>query len=347
MQILMQEDEKPKPTVAARLKDIADAVGVSLATVSRVLNFDSTLSVTDQTRQAIIETAEAMNYATPRHRKSAQSASKIALVHFLRPDQELADPYYVALRIGIEARCAAVQIETVKIYDTATPPDPKLLHAVSGVIAIGPHSVVQTAWLKRHSPVLVFADYCPLDDDLDSVITDCGQAMHKLLLALEERHYQRIAFLGWLDRRNDQPPKMEQRGFAFVEFMQAAGRFDPDLCLFDANTEQGGYNLTNRILQNPMRPDALVMGNDNMAVGAYRAIHEMGLTIPNDIAVASFNDISVAQFLSPPLTTVRLPSEVIGENAVDMVLERIAGRDTAKRAILASKIIWRASTEPV
>src|SRR5438128_12442253 len=87
------------------LKEIAKAVGVSSATVSRVLNFDTTLSVTAKKRQAIIETAEAMHYATPRNRNrvSQQGTSKIALVHFLRPDQELVDPYYVGLRLGIES----------------------------------------------------------------------------------------------------------------------------------------------------------------------------------------------------------------------------------------------------
>ena len=77
------------------LKEIAKAVGVSPATVSRVLNFDQTLSVTAQKRQAIIETAEALNYATPRARNRAnqQGLNKVALVHFLRPEQELIDPY--------------------------------------------------------------------------------------------------------------------------------------------------------------------------------------------------------------------------------------------------------------
>ncbi|MBC7740039.1 MAG: LacI family DNA-binding transcriptional regulator, partial [Candidatus Saccharibacteria bacterium] len=116
------------------LKQIASAVGVSSATVSRVLNFDETLSVTSQTRQTIIETAEAMNYATPRNRNRnpfATTATKVALVHFLRPDQELADPYYVSLRLGIESRCAHHKLETVKIYYTAAPRDPKLLRATS------------------------------------------------------------------------------------------------------------------------------------------------------------------------------------------------------------------------
>ena len=89
------------------ISEIAKAVGVSSATVSRVLNFDLTLSVTADTRRSIIEKAEALNYETPRNRsrKAERNVGKIALVHFLSPDQELVDPYYVALRLGVERRC--------------------------------------------------------------------------------------------------------------------------------------------------------------------------------------------------------------------------------------------------
>jgi LacI family transcriptional regulator len=91
-------------------------------------------------------------------------------------------------------------------------------------------------------------------------------------------------------------------------------------------------------------PDAIVTGNDNIAIGLYRAIEEKGYAIPRDVAVASFNDISVAQFMNPPLTTIRLPSEEIGETAVELLLERVAGRELAKRINLASQIVWRQST---
>ena len=121
------------------LKEIARAVGVSSGTVSRVLNFDQTLSVSAKTRQTIIETAEAMKYEPPRARNRAnqQGLSKIALVHYLRPDQELVDPYYVALRLGIESRCQALKIETVKVYHTDSLPEASLLQGASGIIAIG------------------------------------------------------------------------------------------------------------------------------------------------------------------------------------------------------------------
>jgi LacI family transcriptional regulator len=330
------------------LKQIATTVGVSSATVSRVLNFDETLSVTPQTRAAIIETAEALNYATPRNRnraRSATTATKVALVHFLRPDQELADPYYVSLRLGIESRCAAMHLETVKIYHTEALPDPKLLKATSGVIAIGLHDDPEVAWLKQYARHLVFADFAPADDEIDAVHSDRKLAMRKLLRALTQMGYARIGFIGWWDHvHTGCRVEWEERGLAYMQFMQENRRFDPALCLMEANTEQSGYSLTKQLLTGPNRPDCIVAGNDNMAVGAYRALHECGLKIPEDIAVASFNDISVAQFLNPPLSTVRLPSEEIGGAAVDLLLERIAGRETAKRTILASRVIWRGST---
>ncbi|MBK8085294.1 MAG: LacI family DNA-binding transcriptional regulator [Devosia sp.] len=331
------------------LKEIAGVVGVSTATVSRVLNFDATLSITARKRQAIIEAAEALNYSTPRARNRAnqQGLSKVALVHFLRPEQELIDPYYVGLRLGIESRCQALKIETVKVYHTDSMPDANLLQSASGVIAIGFHGDEEIAWLRRHARHLVFADFYPPSDEYDSVASDLAFAMRKLLGALQQLGYKRIGFVGWMEE-GAADPYAEVRCRTYIEWSTANGRFDPAICLTDRaverNTEQTGYRLAMRLLEQPDRPDAIVTCNDNIAVGAYRAIHELGLSIPDDVAVASFNDISVAQFLSPPLSTIHLPAEEIGEAAVELLLERAAGRDLAKRINLASRLIWRGST---
>ena len=329
------------------IKEIAKSVGVSSATVSRVLNFDTTLSVSAEKRQAIIETAEALNYETPRKRNRAaqQGLNKVALVHFLRPDQELIDPYYVGLRLGIESRCQALKIETVKVYHTDLVPEPTLLQNASGVIVIGRHDEPEMAWIRRHNKNVVVADFAPPSDDFDSVESDLLLATRKLLQALTQMGYRRIAFAGWVDVHNGITSSLpEKRCRAYMQWMTEAGIFDERICLTETNTEGSGYRLTRRILSESNRPDALITCNDNMAVGAYRAIHELGLSIPEDIAVASFNDISVAQFMNPPLSTVRLPSEEIGETAVELLLERVAGRELAKRITLASQLIWRGST---
>ena len=329
------------------IKQIAKKVGVSSATVSRVLNFDTSLSITDIKRQAIIETAEALNYATPRARNRAiqQGVSKIALVHFLSPDQELVDPYYVGLRLGIERRCQAFKIETIKLYHSESLPDAGVLQSVSGVIAIGSHSDAEMDWIGRMARNVVFADFTPSDDLFDSVDCDRMLAMRKLLQGLSQAGYERIAFVGWDEIYNGvRRTFSEERARSYKQWMTAHGRFEEDLCRIEDNSEQSGYRLTRELLALPRPPEAIVACNDNMAVGAYRAIAEAGLSMPADIAVASFNDISVAQFLNPPLTTVRLPSEEIGETAVDLLLERAAGRELSKHITLASETKWRGST---
>ena len=177
--------------------------------------------------------------------------------------------------------------------------------------------------------------------------SDLPLAMRKLLGALTEMGYRRIGFAGWTDE-GAADPFAEMRCRTYIQWMREHERFDPDLCLVELsaqrNTARTGYDLAGRLLALPQPPDAIITCNDNMAVGAYRAIHELGLTIPDDIAIASFNDISVAQFLNPPLSTVHLPAEEIGETAVDLLLERISGRELAKRITLAARPIWRGST---
>ncbi len=330
------------------LKEIAKAVGVSSATVSRVLNFDTSLSITEKKRQAIIETAEALNYATPRARARAsqvQGLSKIALVHFLRPDQELVDPYYVALRLGIESRCQSLRVETVKVYHSNDLPDANLLQSASGVIAIGAQQDAEVEWIRRFNRNIVFADFAPPEEETDAVECDLSLATRKLLQGLTAAGYERIGFVGWDDIYNGvRNPRGERRERAFRQWMASHGMFEEELCRTEDNTEMSGYRLTRDLLALQHRPDAIVACNDNMAVGAYRAIAEAGLSIPDDVAVASFNDISVAQFLNPPLTTVRLPGEEIGEAAVDLLVERVGGRELSKHIILASEIKWRGST---
>jgi LacI family transcriptional regulator len=194
----------------------------------------------------------------------------------------------------------------------------------------------------------VFADFAPPGDEYDSVASDLSLATHKLIAALRDRGYRRIGFIGWIDEGQSDPWR-ELRCRSYVDWMKAHDSFDPDICLterpVERNTEQTGYRLARRMMEAANPPDAIITCNDNIAVGAYRAIHELGLTIPGDVAVASFNDISVAQFLNPPLTTIRLPSEEIGETAVELLLEKVAGRELSKRINLSSQIVWRGSTE--
>ncbi|MBP1851607.1 LacI family DNA-binding transcriptional regulator [Rhizobium halophytocola] len=342
------------------IREIAKAVGVSSGTVSRVLNYDPTLSVSAQKRQAIIETAEALNYETPRNRRLETAAHlhprplsipRLAIVHFLEPSEELIDPYYIGVRLGIENRCRELKAEVVKVFHSEATAGAGLLQAMSGVIAIGKHSVEEVEWLQQCSRHLVFADFVPKAPQVDCVSSDLAQATRTLLDGLHAAGYRRIAFIGAHDPINGDGKLFgERRCRAYVDWQREHGSFDESLVsLGDHNTHgqnlrlEVGYEQARRILALAERPDAIIAANDNMAIGAYRAIQEAGLSVPRDIAVVSYNDIPVAQFLSPPLSTMKILGEPIGETAVDLLGERINGRTYAKRVSIPTEMIWRDS----
>lgn len=344
------------------IKEIAKAAGVSPATVSRVLNYDPSLSISPAKRQAVIETAEALNYDTPRNRNRAQagplqlptrvlSIPRIAIVHFLEPSEELADPYYIGVRLGIENRCRELRIDTVKVFHSEAVAAEALLQSVSGVIAVGRHSSTEIDWLLQHCQHLVFADFVPKRETIDHVCCDLGLATRKILDGLHAAGYRRIAFIGAHDPISADGRRFgERRCSAYINWQREHGTFDENMMALAHHTDQGqnlrlevGYEQAKIVLSHREKPDALVTANDNMAIGAYRAIQEAGLSVPGDIAVASYNDIPVAQFLNPPLSTMRILSEPIGETAVDLLVERIHGRSYPKHVMIPTEMIWRDS----
>lgn len=339
------------------IKEIAKAVGVSSATVSRVLNYDATLSITEPKRQAIIETAEALNYLTPRnrprpsrlqaneHSSTEHAGARIGIVHFLRPEDELADPYYIGVRMGIEQRARANRVEVHTIYRTGSLPPADELRDAAGIIALGMHTDNEIDWVRQINSNLVLADFAPNIDIFDIVACDLSYAMTRLLDRLYAAGYRRFGFLG--DDRpsgNVRYPANEERAKTFKEWAERMGLFNPAHYLLAEQLRfESGYRLACQLMAASDLPEMLVTSNDNVAIGAYRAIQERGLRIPADIAVASFNDIPAAQFLTPPLTTVRIPAERIGENAFDLLMEQMNGRDYVKRVTIATELIWRES----
>jgi LacI family transcriptional regulator len=339
------------------IKEIAKAVGVSSATVSRVLNYDPALSISAVKRQAIIETAEALNYETPRNRNKANGVgqavsplTRLAIIHFLEPSDEIADPYYVGVRLGIENRCRELKTEITKVFHSDMLPDAEMLEAMAGVIVIGKHSDAEIDWFRQHARHIVFADFDPRNEAFDSVFSDTARATRKILDAAESLGYEHIGFIGSIEHINGEVQRYgERRCAAYIDWMKSRGRFREEYLALGTSTSgqnlrlETGYQLAKQLLCLPERPDVIVTANDNMAIGTYRAIQEQGLSIPDDVAVISVNDIPVAQFLTPPLTTVRIHGEHIGETAVDMLLEQLSGRDYAKQVQIATELVWRAS----
>lgn len=135
----------------ATIKQIAESAGVSIATVSRVLNYDKTLSITSKKRKMILEVAEELEYETPRNRKNnnkkenkktkkKEEPLRIGILHFLSLEAELDDPYYISIRLGMEKACLDKNIQVVKIYKNNKSFSEKGLNNLDGLVVVGKFS---------------------------------------------------------------------------------------------------------------------------------------------------------------------------------------------------------------
>lgn len=330
------------------IKDIAEHAGVSISTVSRVLNYDKTLSISSKKRKLILEVAEELEYQTPRNRKKKTKAKskkeylKFGILHFLSLEDELDDPYYIAIRLGIEKMCLNKNIEVVKIYmDNKTVSD-KGLSNLDGLVVVGKFSSEDIDYIEEHCERVVFVDSSPREDKHDSVVIDAERAVYRVLDYLLDLGYKDIGYLGGIEKFEEYNTVLgEKRNKAFIEYLGKKDLLNESWMYVDVFSTQGGYRMMKKALDSSSLPEVFLAANDLIAIGALRAIHEAGKRVPEDISIIGVNDIPTAQFTFPPLSTVKIHSEFMGETAVDMLLEQINGRRIPKKVIVPTKIIRR------
>ncbi|MCX7773556.1 MAG: LacI family DNA-binding transcriptional regulator [Clostridia bacterium] len=340
----------------ATLKEIAEKSGVSLATVSRVLNYDETLSISADKRKLIFEVAEELEYESPRQKREKKALGakrgvglkygkiRFGLLHFLSLEEELEDPYYISIRLGIEKKCRERNVELVKLYrDAAGYPVEQLKH-IHGLLAVGKFSREDIKNIRLHLRDIVVVDASPLEEEVDSVVVEVDNTMRKLLDFAIEQGFKRIGFFGGNEKYSDYRTYLgEKRMTAFVEYLTEKGMYDPSLVYLDAFCSKSGYKLFKEALAKGPLPELIVAGNDAIALGIMRGVYEAGLKIPEDLSIIGINDIPTAQFAIPPLTTVKLYSEFMGETAVDLLMERLDSRKIPKKVVVPSRIIVRDS----
>ncbi|CEG28464.1 LacI family DNA-binding transcriptional regulator [Bacillus sp. B-jedd] len=327
----------------ATIKDIAEKAGVSIATVSRVLNYDSTLSVTDETRKRILEAAEELSYKKRPVKKPA--AKKIAIIHWYTEKEEMEDLYYLSIRYGIEQKCQQLDIQYVNyFYDKL---EEVKDDSLQGIIAIGKFSAAQVAELEKISEHIVFADCSPDEDRYDSVVIDFDRASKKVINYLLEKRHQSIGYIGGRETYKDESAELEdQRETTFRSYMREKGCLDEKSIFIGAFSVASGYRLMKQAIKElgDSLPTAFFAGNDLIAIGCLRALHEENIAVPDRVNIIGINDISVSKYIFPPLSTVKVHTELMGETALDTLLERIAGRKIAKKIFIDTELVIRNSS---
>lgn len=324
----------------ATIKEIAEMAGVSAATVSRVLNFDDTLNVQDETKQRVFEAAERLEYQM-RNKKKYKKKLKLGMISSYSLEEELEDTFYLSVRIAIERK---IEEEGFKKFTVNLGDSVESTSNLDGLICLGTFSESMVNKVKDFHKPAVFVDALGDLDLFDSVVTDLKHSVKKVLSYFLQEGHKKIAFIGGRDVDADGKEVADLRVPIYRSFMEERGILNEDYIKIGGYTPKHGYRLGKELLAMEERPSAIFTANDSLAVGCYKAIQEAGLGIPEDISVIGFNDISIAKYLVPPLTTVHIYMDFMGSQAVSILAERIySGREISMHISLPTKLMVRGS----
>ena len=331
------------------IKDIASEANVSISTVSRILNFDETLNVSEDTRKRVLSIAEELNYVRVKERKNKVKKYNIGIICSYSETKELNDPYFLSIRTTIEKKCINENIEFNSLYIS------KILNEssnnyknIDGIIAIGIFQEEEIKSLKEISENIVFIDSSPEEWEFDSVVVDLKYGTMKALEYLHELNHVNIGYIGAKvvphNSEGDSNELINYREASYRNFMLKINNLNEDWIFKGNFTPDDGYKLMKKALKLKEIPTAFFIASDPMAIGAYKAIAEEGYKIPEDISIIGFDDIITAQYLTPSLTTIKVFTDFMGEVAFDLLLEKIKEeRSLSKKVVLPVKLIIRDS----
>lgn len=327
----------------ATIKDIAKKAGVSIATVSRVLNYDTTLSVSPETKKKIFEVAELLSYEKRTARKP--STSKIALIHWYTEQEELDDLYYMSIRLGIERGCQQNSFGIIKV----APQDIDSLDKenIQGIIAVGKFSKNEVRAFQDKTDNLIFVDFAPPEDNFDAVEIDFSFATRRVVDYFLAKGHKSIGYIGGRETFRDKTSNIiDPREAAFKIYLKEKGFLKEEYIYTGNFAVNDGYVLMHKAIAEHEEnlPTAFFIGNDTMAIGCLKALGEEGISVPGRVSIVGVNDISIAQYLSPSLSTVRIDTELMGETAVELLQERLNGRKVGKKVTLATVLMERQSS---
>ncbi|MCP3763464.1 LacI family DNA-binding transcriptional regulator [Domibacillus sp. A3M-37] len=344
------------------MRDIAKRVKVSASTVSRVLNHDETLSVSPETKQKIFEMAEQLNYRTLKSRRLQSGILKeevfstdqmsLGMIVLQSIKEEVNDPYWLSIRQGVEKECSKLGIASLKLMRLQnTSRIQEELRNLNGVIIIGriDHHVLQT--IRSYNPNIVLINQDSHEDQYDSIIFDYDKAACLAMDHLLENGYKRVGYIGGTElisiEEADGLKRIyvpDMRKIVYERKMAEQNTYDPNLVFIKEYSIQSGYELMKKAIEKGSIPEAFFIASDSMAIGALRALQEADIAVPDDVVIVSFNDIEMAKFTSPPLTTVKIPTEEMGRLGVRVIVDRLKGRDMPIKMIVPVTLVVRESS---
>jgi LacI family transcriptional regulator len=331
--------------VSPTLEEIAKQAGVSRSTVSRVINNHP--NVDPETRAKVWAVAQNLDYH-PNIVARGLAAGHTRILGLVIPmgvSALFADPYFPLLIQGISSACNANDYSVMlwlaePEYERRTIRQILRGGLIDGVIvasALMDDPIVEA--LLKHGLPFVLVGRHPSANHVNYVDADNVKSAQEMVTYLLRLGYRRVATIAG--------PKNMIAGADRLQGYLAALRDrkipqDPALIAEGDFTEAGGYAAMQRLL--PFTPEAVFAASDVMAIGALRALREVGKRVPGDMAIAGFDDMPFATRMNPPLTTVRQPIQRMGAVAAETLLDVISHPKAApRRIILPTELVIRMS----
>jgi LacI family transcriptional regulator len=330
----------------ATMKDVARIAGVSTSTVSHVVN--NTRFVSDEIRERILSVVADLNYSPSALARSLKINQTRTLGMIVTTSN---NPFFAEVVAGIERICYQ-RGYTLVLCNTEGDPD-RLSHSlevllqkrIDGLLLMCTEARLASADVfERHPAVpIVVMDWGPLNTKADRIQDNSAHGGYLATRHLIEQGHRKIALItGPLDKLPAQ-----SRQYGYRQALDEAGiAFRSDYVVVGDFEFTGGITGMQQLLALDEPPTAVFAGNDVSAVGVYQALYRAGLRVPQDISVIGYDDIELARYLTPPLTTIHQPQAALCRQAVDALLARIQGCDDEPRLImLEPTLIQRESVQ--
>ena len=327
----------------ATIKEVAKGAGVSIATVSRVLN-ESDL-VHDETKKLVKKVAHELRY-TPNIAARSLSRSKTETIGILLPD--LYGEFFSEVIRGMDvtARRQNYHLIISSSHNSKTEIEAALRvmsGRVDGLIIMSPH--IDAATLNSNLPgalPLVLLN-CYVDGgDFDAINIDNYHGAHDVVKHLASHGHKRIAIITGTEKNIDAQERL--RGYQ-AALKDSGAEYSKSYEVVGDFTEASAYKAAIQILRLQPRPTAIFASNDTMAIGALSALRTHNVSVPDEIALAGFDDIPIANYIKPSLTTVRVRISELGIRAVERLLDAVCKKKEhiKRQMVFETEVVIRES----
>lgn len=330
------------------IREVAKRAGVSLQTVSNVIN-GRTSQMGPETRERVLRSIQELGYLPNAHARGLRS-QRSATIAFLTVDPSphfLSDPFHGIILSGMaDALRERDYCLLVQVLDPDTPAesfrrlygqrrfDGAVIH-LSGTPAERQRCVRQ---LNETGCPFVLIEERVQGPCCASVRADNRQGAERAVDYLRSRGHKRIGFLLAADRSW---PAVEERSAGYQAALQAHRLPGPREWRVDIESIEAAVGVMEAVLRRESALTALLCSNDVMAVGAVQAAKKVGRKVPDDFAVVGFDDFEFARYVDPPLTTVQLPGEEMGRRAAELLLDYLQdGTSDEDRRFTAPEIVF-------